>query len=153
VNARTRREQLGIPKAQLAARLGVSAHDLARLESGSVPPSPAIVAKVALLLGAPATMLFPLRECECGCRSLISSQRRFAHGHDNTKGPQARRYWEAQRLAEGIPEMKTCEGCGRVYPRSRRENRKKWLKRRWCSATCWRGSAICRTPPHQRSWA
>jgi len=151
VTAKARRQQLGIPKPQLAARVGLDTYDLSRVENGSVAPSPATVAKVALLLGADARTLFDLHPCRCGCGTLISSQRRFAHGHDNTKGPQARRYWQEQRRQAGIPETKVCVGCGEVYSRRLRENSRKWLKRRWCSAECWQASPICRTPVHERS--
>jgi transcriptional regulator with XRE-family HTH domain len=146
---RQQRESLGIPKDAIAVRLGIDAYDISRLESGSVAASVATLARISFLLGADARELFDLHPCECGCGELVG--RRFVHGHARTSG---RRGWQwAERRRElGIPETKVCEGCGRAYSRRKRENTKKWLKRRWCSADCWRNSPICRTPPHQRRW-
>jgi transcriptional regulator with XRE-family HTH domain len=147
---RQQRESLGIPKDAIAVRLGIDVYDLSRIENGSVSPSVATVEKLELLLSTDARAL-GARPCECGCGQLAAPGRRFLHGHARTSG---RRGWQwAERRRElGVPEQKTCIRCGAVYSRRKRENTKKWVKRRWCSAACWRESPICRTPPHQRRW-
>jgi transcriptional regulator with XRE-family HTH domain len=150
--AKVRRQQLRISKKALAARVGLSVYDLSRMENGSVVPPVATIARIALLLGADPRTLFELHPCGCGCGTLIPKERTFAHGHDNTKGEQARRVWQERRRQTGIPETKVCEGCGRTYTRRLRENTRKWTKRRWCSKECWQASPICHFPPHQRSW-
>jgi DNA-binding XRE family transcriptional regulator len=149
--ARDRREQLRVPKDQLAARHGLHAYDVSRLENGSVAPSVATLARIAFLLGTDARELFNVRACRCGCGTLVSTQRTYAKGHHDKSHAAARAKRERRRRL-GIPEEKVCEGCGGGYTRRRGESTKKWLKRRWCTAVCWRSSPLARTAPHLRKW-
>jgi hypothetical protein len=151
VTLRQQRESLGIPKDAIAVRLGIDIYDLSRIENGSVPASRANAAKLGLLLAADPRELLPHRECKCGCGTVVT--RTWARGHSPQAAESVRRTVEKRRLKQGIPIEKTCEGCGSIYSRRKRENTAKWLKRRWCSAVCWRESPLCKTPPHQRSWA
>jgi hypothetical protein len=148
--ARALREQLRVPKDQLAARLGIDTYGYSRIENGSVPALRANAAKLGLLLAADPRELPPLRKCLCGCGTVVT--RTWARGHSPQAAESVRRTVEKRRLQQGIPIEKICERCGHSYTRRRGENTKKWLKRRWCSASCWRDSPLCRTPPHLRRW-
>lgn len=67
--------------------------------------------------------------CACGCGTVIESTATYVKGH----------HWRVLRAAAGVPDMKTCERCGREYARTElaaRQSNKHWMRRRYCSSAC-----------------
>jgi hypothetical protein len=134
--AKARREQLRVPKHELAARIGVPAACLQRQEAGGTPLSSRHGDLLAMLLGADGRELFGV--CACGCGQPATRTYRNGHNRRGKFEEHARALRKHTRDPALVDDSKACEGCGRTMLRGEfaGECDAKWLARRCCSRRC-----------------
>jgi DNA-binding XRE family transcriptional regulator len=144
---RAERNRQGLTRKELAALAGSNESTLTGIENGHQRPSLAVAQRLATALGVAVADIFRLTECACGCGGILIDQARhgstarYISGHncrEDGHGAAIARAHGARRERQGIPEVKTCEACGRDYTRSEVPNQtlRHWLSRRYCPDGC-----------------